>query len=89
MSDRYPEMIAKLDLVIAAQQEQRRDLQEQRKILGEHGTALQEQTKAIQEQGKAIARVEGQLSVALQWLQSMDARFVASMHPYEPQKSAA
>ncbi|MFN3077221.1 MAG: hypothetical protein ABT940_10135 [Alphaproteobacteria bacterium] len=47
-------------------------------------------------QGERLARVEGRLTgvegqvgVAVQWLQSVDNRFVALMHPFEPRKPAA
>ena len=66
--NRDTEILAKLDLVIAVQQEQ---------------------AKAMQEQAKALAELCGQMTVALQWLQSVDNRFVALMYPYEPKKPAA
>ena len=76
ISDRYAEIIAKLGLVIAAQQEQRKEslnqreiLEEHGKILREHGRMFQEHKEMLQEHGKilqermeAVAHMEGQLS---------------------------
>ncbi|MEO5336827.1 MAG: hypothetical protein H7841_08035 [Magnetospirillum sp. WYHS-4] len=36
-----------------------------------------------------LARLEGRIEGQGQWLQSMDQRFTALMHPYEPRKPAA
>ena len=75
MSNHDTEILAKLDLLIAVQQEQTK--------------AIQEHGKALQEHGQSLAELRGQMTVALQWLQSMDARFVALMHLCEPRKAAA
>jgi hypothetical protein len=41
-------------------------------------------------QAESIAELRGQLMTALQWLSSMDQRFMALMHPYNaPTRPAA
>ncbi|MBF0373455.1 MAG: hypothetical protein HQL39_08550 [Alphaproteobacteria bacterium] len=39
--------------------------------------------------GDRVTRVEGQMSIIVSWMQSMDQRVTALMHPYEPRKPAA
>lgn len=39
--------------------------------------------------GDRVTRVEGQMTIIVHWIQSMDQRFTALMHPYEPRKPAA
>ena len=36
-----------------------------------------------------VREVKGQMSIIVTWMQSMDQRFTALMHPYEPRKPAA
>lgn len=50
---------------------------------------IEAQSVKIDRMDGDVRELRGQMSVALTWLQSMDQRFVALMHPYQPHKPAA
>jgi flagellar capping protein FliD len=53
-------------------------------LRSEHGRQLEEIRAEQKRLADTQARTEGQLSVMLQWLQSMDQRFGALMAPINP-----
>lgn len=59
MTDRDPEILAKLDQVLEVQRRQ----------------------------GERLASIEGQLSVLMSWVQSIDQRFVSLMTPVSPPRN--
>lgn len=48
--------------------------------------ALRQRIEGLSQQ---VATLGGRIEEQSRWLQSMDARFTALMHPYEPRKPAA
>lgn len=57
------------------------------------GSRMDREFEAVRAEQKAqadrLAHLEGQFTVAIQWLQSMDQRFTALMSPYQPPERKA
>ena len=58
-------------------------------MLKSHGEMLKSQSEEIKSLELSISRLEGQFSVVLQWMSSMDQRFMALMSPYKPPRKPA
>lgn len=59
------------------------------KKVGELDKKVDELARDAKATASRLDRLDGQFSVVVTWMQSMDQRFTALMHPYEPRKPAA
>ena len=94
--EKEAELFTMLDRLLEMGKSQGETLKSQGETLKSHGEMLKshgEQLQALQhgQQRLEIAqgRLEGELSIIVQWMNSMDQRFMALMSPYKPPRKPA
>jgi len=87
--EKEAELFTLLDRLLDMGKSQGETLKSHGEMLKSHGEQLQALQHGQQRLEIAQGRLEGELSIIVQWMNSMDQRFMALMSPYKPPRKPA
>ena len=87
--EKEAELFTMLDRLLDMGRSQGEQLKSRGEMLKGHGEMLKSQNDVIKSLELFVSRLEGRFSVVLQWMSSMDQRFMALMSPYKPPRKPA
>ena len=87
--EKEAELFTMLDRLMEMGKAQGEELKRHGEILKSHSEMHKSHTENFRALEKSVNTLEGQFSVVLQWMSSMDQRFMALMTPYKPPRKPA